>query len=301
MKNLIEVLFKISLFGLCIFVLIGAMASVPAKVFTWTGTIWQMWGGDVVMTDGTDTIKVETNGGLAVNLQDQTSDLVDYLFHIDLDSSTLSEAGVLDSSRVTVTSTSGAVVGHLVRISCNLRYYEAHVLSISDDTIFTDTPLDTAFPLACVVNYVKDSLNVDGSGAMIIGHLQPPAGVIWHITRIIAYLQDGTAMDDAKFGGISALTNGCVLRVKNGKTLNVFNVKSNGDWAARAYDAAYADNAPAGSYGFRVRRTFGGQSKNGVVIELDGDTNDELEILIQDDLTDLEAFNIIGQGHVIFD
>ena len=46
------------------------------------------------------------------------------------------------------------------------------------------------------------------------------------------------------------------------------------------------------------RRTFGGQNKNGIVIRLKGDDNDELQAIIQDDLTDLDHFHVIAQGHV---
>lgn len=47
------------------------------------------------------------------------------------------------------------------------------------------------------------------------------------------------------------------------------------------------------------RRSFGGQDKNGVVIRVDGDLGESLELLIQDDLTGLETFRIVVQGHVV--
>ena len=109
-------------------------------------------------------------------------------------------------------------------------------------------------------------------------------------------------MDDGKFGGITGgLTNGIFFRVKNGTTKNIFNAKTNGDLAAHMFDLNYVDDTlgPSGQYGLRGRRTFGGQSKNGVVIRLNSETNDIFECVVQDDLTDLTNFQIIVQGHIV--
>jgi len=106
-------------------------------------------------------------------------------------------------------------------------------------------------------------------------------------------------MDDGKFGGGSALTNGIVLRANNGDMTNIWNVKSNGEIALLAFDAQYADKAPAGLNGFRFRNTYGGQSKHGVVIRLG--FSEKLELLVQDDLTGLDGFTMMAQGHVVTD
>jgi hypothetical protein len=62
-------------------------------------------------------------------------------------------------------------------------------------------------------------------------------------------------------------------------------------------DLTYSDKAPAGFYGMRVRRSFNGPDKNDVVIELEKDTSDELQLIIQDNLTGLTSFKIVAQGH----
>jgi hypothetical protein len=54
--------------------------------------------------------------------------------------------------------------------------------------------------------------------------------------------------------------------------------------------------------GFTSRLTWGGQSKHGVVIRLDGNLGEELQVLIQDDLVTASAntvFNMIAQGHEV--
>ena len=65
------------------------------------------------------------------------------------------------------------------------------------------------------------------------------------------------------------------------------------------YDVVYSDKAPAGYFGLNFRRTFGGQNKNGVVIRLCADDSDTLQVIIQDDLTDLDDFSVIAQGHIV--
>ena len=66
------------------------------------------------------------------------------------------------------------------------------------------------------------------------------------------------------------------------------------------FDATYIDDTlgPSGEYGFRTRRTFGGQNKNGVVIRLDGE-DDSFQLIVQDDLTGLTFMEAVAQGHVV--
>ena len=112
-------------------------------------------------------------------------------------------------------------------------------------------------------------------------------------------MSDVLAGDDATFAGQPALTNGIVLRVTNGSYNNIFNAKANGDLAIRSGDMYYVEADKFGVYGYRTRRTFSGQDKNGVTIRLDGDHGDRLGIIIQDDLTDLSEFKTCVQGHVV--
>ena len=51
----------------------------------------------------------------------------------------------------------------------------------------------------------------------------------------------------------------------------------------------------------RSRITWGGQSKQGVVIRLDGDTNDSFVAVVRDNLTGLNKFRVKVQGHVVED
>jgi len=106
-------------------------------------------------------------------------------------------------------------------------------------------------------------------------------------------------MDDSRFGGLDALTNGFIARYNNEISNNLFNVKTNGEMRSHMFDVAYALRAPSGFYGVSGRKTFSGREKHGVTKRLKAIKGDELIALIQDDLTGLATFTLIGQGHVV--
>jgi hypothetical protein len=108
-------------------------------------------------------------------------------------------------------------------------------------------------------------------------------------------------MDDSKFGGITgSLTKGVVLQKYRDATSDfdhIWNVKSNSEVAGLGYDFFYTTAAPSGSYGARFRISYGGPSKHGVTLRLE--SSDYLVIFVQDDLTPLEKFTVVAQGHVV--
>ena len=248
----------------------------------------------------TTTARVESNGGLAVNLQDQTSTVVDVYMHDHGNPITISGTPAVDDIAITLVGGHGVVAGNFIGFKEDSHFFESQVINVATNVITLDQPLDYAFTSAASPSHVHDpNMNVDGSSTTAIYHVTPPAGQIWDITRLIFVIEDDSAMDTAKFGGMNALTNGVVLRMHNGIIKNIFNVKTNGELASRSYDLVYDDKAPAGVFGLRCRTTFAGQSKRGVTIRLYGDSGDELQLLIQDNLTDLLFFRAIVQGHVV--
>ncbi len=104
------------------------------------------------------------------------------------------------------------------------------------------------------------------------------------------------AVGDSNFGHLSELASGVVLRVNGDVINNIWDVKTNGDLGLLCFDAAYTTKAPSGSFGYRFRNTYAGQAKHGVVLRLLA--GDVLEVLIQDNLSTLESFKMMAQGHV---
>lgn len=250
------------------------------------------------MCGGFPEILIEDNN-VKIAIQDQHTLIVSNYLDIDLGTTTLTAGLSIDDIVVNVAGGHGVVAGNLLDIVENGRFYQGIVVSVLVDALTMDTPLDFAFTTSAIVRIGNHNLAVDGSVTTVVSKTKPPAGVKWDITRVMVHIEDDTAMDSGRFGGIAALTNGVVLRMKDGTYQNIYNVKTNGELSQRSYDLRYDEKAPAGVFGLTSRTTFAGPSKHGVTIRLDGDTGDEIQLLIQDDLTGLDDFHIIAQGHVV--
>lgn len=243
--------------------------------------------------------------GLDVNIQDQTSELID-LYMLELSAAitpNLTQGSSIDDFSITVDSVAGILdTGvHGINISENGKTFQAIVTDVTGLVITFNTPLDIDITTDAIVEIALWNMAVDGSATSRIFYVAPPAGVKWDITRIIFGMTGTAAMDDTTFGPIGVLSKGVVLRIVNGRTKNIFISADNGGLAERMYDLSYPAKVPAGTYALRGRRTFAGQDKNGVVIRLDGDEGDRLEWIIQDDLLDptFTKFACVAQGHVV--
>lgn len=242
---------------------------------------------------------------IPVGVAEDPTDTVD-LFLVRHDASfTLSANSTIFSRTIVATAGHGIVAGNTICLKEATYYYQGAVLNVSTNTITLDSPLDYAFTTACVASRGITNMNVNGSVTPQMFKVSPLGlqdGILWHINRIIVVITDGAPMDDSLFGGIAALTNGVVLRLVNGHSHNMFNIKSNGDWALRAYDVSYSDKAPAGSHGIRIRSSFNGADKRGTPLPITAATGgqDRLEVVIQDDLTGLDTFRMVAQGHRVY-
>lgn len=163
-----------------------------------------------------------------------------------------------------------------------------------------DRPLDNSYTTttpATVEIVDVDLSNANGTlAAPISFKILPLPGITFHLLRMLWEIQDGTAMDTERFGGASALTNGCLVRVhKTGyPVFTMTNWKSNGDVMLDGFDFNFHDKAPAGLFGAVARIS---PYKVGAFVKLIGTNGDWAEILVQDNLTVLEAFQIKIQGH----
>jgi len=234
-----------------------------------------------------------------VSIKNACSEIVDFYFCSELASTTIANNTAVDDITVVVTSATGIASLQCINISQFGHTYQALIKTVVGTTLTLSAPLDRAFTAGSIVKCGSYNMNLDGSVTKQYFNIAPPAGVKWDICRIIVGIVDNVEMDDAKFGGIPALPNGVILRKKNGVYQNIFQVSDNSGWRERCFDVAYADKAPNGSFGFGCRRSFNGMDKNGVVIRLDGDKNDKLQFINQDDLTGLTKFACVAQGHVV--
>jgi len=131
-------------------------------------------------------------------------------------------------------------------------------------------------------------------------YLQPAAGTVVALHRIMPFLRDSAMLAD-RYGNIAnGLTNGVLLKVfRDGvEELDLFDgvpVKTNAGWGHFMYDISFTTSLGAGDVFMAGRYTM---SKFGGPLILEGDETDTLEFICQDTLTDLVTHTMIAQGTV---
>ncbi len=234
-----------------------------------------------------------------VFMQDQTSPIVDYYFPIPEYDLQLAEDAVLESRELVVTDASNLTIGDYIVIKEEYRSYQAEIIGISTNTLTMDIPVEYEFSTDSIIESRSIYLNVDGSVTPVIASIKPPEGTQIDINMISMGMLDSKDMDDAIFGGITELTRGIVLRKHcPAEIRNIFNAKTNGQLALRTR-LEYTSKAPAGFYGLRASKYMNGPEGNGVAVRLNGNNQESLKLIIQDDLTTMENFTATVRGHIV--
>jgi hypothetical protein len=261
-------------------------------------------------SDGSEATVNVSNDGIAVikkhevAIQDQHSDIIDVYLCRELGDIILASDAVVNTRTVELVAGHGMQTGDVLCIKNGI-WYQGRV-TVNGNIITVNQPFNKTYPLGTQAKRTSSALNVDGSVTPVLFKAYPPLSLKWDITRMLGVIRDDAAMDDGKFGAIvNGLANGVMFRIK--KTAerynNLFNARTNGEFAIRAYDVQYTDATlgPSGQYGLRFRRSFNGFDKNGVVVRLDGMKGEELQVIVQDNLSSLTYFSIVIQGHVVED
>jgi hypothetical protein len=161
--------------------------------------------------------------------------------------------------------------------------------------------------MAKIINRYLDT-NGDGTGTKNangnyssvadIFYIQPPAGSRYEINRMIVTVQDTGAQRAEYYGALgTALTNGITVREQNddGTFNNLtdgITIKTNAGWGSICYDVDLKSWG-AGDSMLLVRWTF---RNAGDPIQLNGNSNDRLEVVLNDDLSGLVAHYFMVQG-----
>lgn len=257
-----------------------------------------------IITDSTgNELTLEPNGSLPVTLQDQTTPPIIVYANQVTNTTTLSVAASVDDLDITVTSAVGINDGDYTGIFSTVtdRFYAGTVLSQAGNVLTMDTPIDSEFPIGATVGTGIRDMAVDGSATTQVFGLRgadPGIDITVDITRIIIQMTTSNPTEFTMFGDIiGGLTRGIVMRRVDGSTQNYFNIKVNSEIANIAFDFNTLEQAkPSGVNGIVSRLTFAGQNKMGVVSRIGPGEN--LEVLIQDDLTQLLSFTLIFEGSV---
>ena len=244
------------------------------------------------------------NTALGVFVQDQTTQAIDVFFtnkKADVTTASVAVQGE-HSVALEVGQGAGVVVGDVIESRTAENFVQAEIIGVAGDTITVATPWSRTFPIGVTVGVGSPLLNVLGSLASpVIFSVDPSAAQNIDLTRIIFNFIDSAAMDFTTFGSLAKLATGCTLRHKqaDGTFINLFNWRDNSELLERSFDHNFQSKVGGGSFGFIARSTWAGPSKRGVTIRLDGALAEELQIVVQDDLTALDKFRAITQGHIV--
>ena len=245
--------------------------------------------------------------GVSVYVQDQFSPVVILPMVNVVGATTITADTMIDDRIIGVDSIVDMTIGDHIRIiNMNAdRYYFGVITDIIGSTIEVDTPFDFVYMSGSEVTFSSKNMNVDGSVTPVVFELRTGSPSIpskIDITRMIFVCTTASAIDLNKFGDIvGGLRNGIVFRSTDGEIRNIFNVKTNHDLSGLMYDFTVyeASNPAQGIDGFTARLTFSGQNKIGVVLRVD--EGDNLQLIVQDDLSSLDNFEIILEGHIVQD
>jgi len=171
------------------------------------------------------------------------------------------------------------------------------------DDVVIDSPLPKTYAAATPTEIKRTTINFAKAGGSLGSHLEfvmpPPLAqstpVVLDITFMKIILLDDVAMDDGKFGGIAALTNGIVLHHHRPDGINsIFNAKTNGDLKHIGRGAYDDRSGGGGDYGFGVEILW--EDWYGVPLRIY--PGDYVEILVQDDLSALTRATCTVGGQV---
>lgn len=273
--------------------------------------LWGMFGKGykaqpVILSDTEGKgLTLEDNGSLPVTLQDATSPLIMMPLRLETRApSVLTADTVVDTHTITVADVAGVTVGMgiLLRSVNDNRFSHFHVRIINGNILTLDSPMDFAYTVAnATVDFFTENMAVDGSVTPKIFSLRsgssPQIPTTADITRLIIACETTTSPALNEFGDIPILSEGCVLRHRDGVIRNIFNVKSNLELANLADMFQLYSAIGTGTNGFVSRIGFAGSDHLGVVIRVMPD--EDLEFQIHDNLTGLIKLYVIAEGHVV--
>lgn len=244
---------------------------------------------------------VDDLGRVEVSIQDQTTQIITARLFRNDGTFTLAADVAIGDKAFTAVADHDITAGDVLCFQSGTQFMQASALTVDINDITIDVPFDFAYPAGTACSNGVANAAVNGAVTPVtfrVGPVGLAVGQKWDITQITLTMTDDTAMDDAKFGGITALTNGLLLRQNNGITHNMVNLKSNGAFILSGFDVSYADKAPAGIYGFRARRIFAGQANSGVTVRLNAG-GDLFQMIVQDDLSGLTTLHATVVGHLV--
>jgi hypothetical protein len=232
--------------------------------------------------------------------QDQTTFPVEHWLTYQQEAVTILENIAIDDNTVVLNAGAGATIvgiegnAYFLEVRYNnpdnpgmpiVRFYQGEIITYTDNVTNVTIELDTPFDFNIDTTYIESVYIVDANASRVSVLattsnrlsmcVYPPDNLSWDLTKVIvSAVLDGQPDDGKFFDNTTPLTWGIYIGSESSiKKKYLVNVKVNADFGASAYDITYSSRTvPPGTFGMRVRKTFGGQGEYGVVVRLNGNT-----------------------------
>jgi len=254
-------------------------------------------------TSGNGTQSVPFRMVQDVSIQSSTAPLYVVKFSNVVAETTTTSTNSLDDYVINVNSATGFVVGQYLTIynpTAN-RVFFAEVLAINTLAITLDRPLDFPFPSGSEVSVGSTNMNVDGSVTpQIFGIRNPAASDVAlevDISRLMFAMLTASTPQLSDFGDITnGITRGVQIRRVDGTYQNIINFKTNMELKEILYDLQIQTVANNAQDGLTARFILTNLEQ---VVRIGA--GEDLQVVIQDDLTSLTSFTMIAEGSEVTD
>lgn len=253
---------------------------------------------ELKINDGVQII-VDIKYPLDVYVTDQNSQIISIYALKKLNNTILSSETIVNSNIIYFENGHNCKYGDYLNFYGENKINQSKVIGVTGNTIALNAPMDVIFTSGDTIERGTINLGINGTTGSTIFIAKPSPNIDWHICQIVIYIEDDDTMDGSLFGSISALTKGVLIRKKNTTYDNILEITRNSQMNMYG-ELKYNDRASSkGVYSLICKLKLNDKSTFGSVIELLSERNDQIEIIIQDDLSALKSFYISIHGHVV--
>jgi hypothetical protein len=198
---------------------------------------------------------------------------------------TLASPVSIDDTLINMTPGHGFQIGEFITIFENSIFAQNEVINVAGNVITIDMPAYLPFSTNARVVRGNADLNVNGSVTPVDFLVKLYNSFIpIDIQFAIFQFQHGSNVpDDGKFTGISALTNGMFIRLRNSFFINFGIYRNNMAFKLRGAEINYSQKAPAGTYATEILIDI--KKSYNRVVSIYPLRGDYLLMRVQDDLT----------------
>lgn len=194
-----------------------------------------------------------------------------------------------------VSSGHGFVVGNWCLLVYGAYTQQNEVIAVDVDTITISAPLGIPVKITgtqIIRGKVDMAVNAGSFDSVYVCNVYGSSPI--DVIHLHVFITDNLEGDDSKFGGISELTNGVLVRKCDHVDLNLGTYKKNGDFIQYGGSANYTSKAGGGEYSMDFAYNL--KEIYGVVFRLDPMLNEKIIVTIQDNLSALSTFRIVASG-----